>query len=312
MIQFIGHLARNTPSVSNKEKCFKIDSLFTKNPHIQAIVVVDENLFPISLITRVNFYQKIGTLYGYNLYMGRSVELVANKNPVIVDYTVPIIEVCEMAMARKDHELYDDIIITERGRYKGTVRIKDLLMRFAEIQKEMATYMNPLTGLPGNKIIEEKLHEALSLKKFSVLYFDIDYFKPFNDTYGFAKGDLLLKHIATIFSSCLKNQFLGHIGGDDFIAILNHYDYASICENIIAKFDKSIKKYYSNEHLEQNYVIAENRFGEVEKIPLISLSIAVITNETTQFHSVEEISNRASKIKRLCKKVSGSCYKTES
>ena len=89
-----------------------------------------ENDVPIGLVTRTHFYQKLGSLYGYNLYIGRSIELLMNKNILVVDYTTSIIEVSRMAMKRKEEELYDYVIITKYGLYAGVVSISRLLINF--------------------------------------------------------------------------------------------------------------------------------------------------------------------------------------
>lgn len=100
--------------------------------------------------------------------------------------------------------------------------------------------------------------------------------------------------------------FLGHIGGDDFIAILNHYQFC--CEEIIEEYGKMITSFYSPVHLLQQYVVTENRLGVPEEVSLVSLSIAVVTNEAKQFNSIEELAEFAAVVKKRCKKVKGSCY----
>ena len=105
-----------------------------------------------------------------------------------------------------------------------------------------------------------------------------------------------------------KGCFLGHIGGDDFIAVVDHHDIRSICESLIHDFDQIINDFYSSNHLSQHYVLAENRQGILEKIALVSLSIAIVTNKNRAFESVEELVEYAAVVKRKCKSVSGSCY----
>jgi diguanylate cyclase (GGDEF)-like protein len=194
----------------------------------------------------------------------------------------------------------------------GIVSIQRLLMKLVEVQTEFASYLNPLTRLQGNHIIEEKLQEILYQEKYSILYFDLDNFKAYNDTYGFKKGDDLIQATAEILKRSLsaKDIFLGHIGGDDFIAALYHYDYQSICESIINEFDMNIGDYYKPDHLLQRFVIAENRQGVNEKIALVSLSIAVVTNRKQSFETVGELAEYAAIVKKKCKRINKSCYLT--
>lgn len=269
-----------------------------------------ENDVPIGLVTRTHFYQKLGSLYGYNLYIGRSIELLMNKNILVVDYTTSIIEVSRMAMKRKEEELYDYVIITKYGLYAGVVSISRLLIKFAELQSHIARYLNPLTFLPGNLLIEEQLKEIVSKEKFSVLYIDLDYFKTYNDLYGFAKGDQVIKATASILQDSIReaNGFLGHIGGDDFLAILYHHDYHSCCNKIIHKFNQMVPSIYSEKHLLQKFVYAEDRFGVKQRIPLLSISIAIVTNQDRTYLDAEEIVLHATAMKKKCKLMIGSCY----
>jgi diguanylate cyclase (GGDEF)-like protein len=309
MAGLIGEIAELVPTFRPEASNQLINELFKQNMKCSGIVVV-ENEIPVGLITRTNFYQKLGTLYGYNLYIDKSIKLLMNKSILAVDYSTPIIEVSKKAMSRDEAELYDYVIVTQNGLFAGVVSISRLLMKFAEVQSQMASFLNPLTGLPGNRLIHDQLSDSLSRKEFSVLYFDIDHFKIYNDIYGFAKGDHVIQMTATLLKKAIhkSNGFLGHIGGDDFLAILYHYQYSDLCDSVIRDFQSMVLNAYNHEHLAQNYVFAEDRSGEERKIPLLSISIAVVSNQFQQFTNTEEIINKATEIKKLCKRTVGSCY----
>ena len=293
------------PSMKNKE----VDKYFTENPNVQGIVVVQNNR-PIAHITRTHFYQKIGTQYGYNLYMGRENKLLAKKSPLIVEHSQPITEVSKLAMERRVEDLYDDVIVTENGHFKGIVTIKSLLTKLVEIQVEFASYLNPLSKLPGNHLIDKKIAEILHLGIYSVLYFDLDHFKTYNDLYGFNKGDKVLLHTTKILKRHVGQlgHFLGHVGGDDFVAILPHCKVEQICENIINEFDCSIRQFYQQDHLQNPNFQVKGRSGHMENLSVVSISIAVATNEYKTFDKVEELSDFVAAVKRNCKKIKGSCY----
>jgi diguanylate cyclase (GGDEF)-like protein len=313
MNAFIGDIAKNITCISPGKTCESVDLLFNEDPSLQGVVVIEEQR-PTGLITKMKFYQKMGTRYGYNLYMRRPIELLANNKPLIVDYYTSVIEVSKLAMNRAAEELYDYIIVIQNDMFCGVVSIRSLLIRVADIQIELASYLNPLTRLPGNNIINEKLNDTFEEKgDFSVLYIDLDRFKAYNDVYGFNKGDEILRITAKILSQNLsdKDGFLGHIGGDDFIVILNHHDYINYCTQVITEFDEKIKHFYSEEHLKQKFIYTENRDGRMEKIPLITISIAVVTNLMAQFNSADDIVNEATRIKKVCKLKSGSCFHAE-
>jgi diguanylate cyclase (GGDEF)-like protein len=308
MAVYIGDIAEPVPCISLNGISKEVDRIFSENTKLHGVVVVSEEA-PIALVTRTHFYQKMGSLYGYNLYMGRSIELIANKEPLIVDYFQSITEVSRLAMERKEEDRYDYVIVTKNDKYIGIVSIQRLLMKLAEVQTEFASFLNPLTRLPGNHIIEDKLKEIISEDTFSILYFDLDHFKAYNDTYGFKKGDEVLHAMADLLKRTFEKTgiFLGHIGGDDFIAVLNHYDFQSSCESIIKDFNRSIKRFYHSTHLSQDYVITENRLGVKEKIALVSLSVAAVTNQYQAFQNVEELVEYAAIVKKRCKKIKGSC-----
>ncbi|MFD1706130.1 GGDEF domain-containing protein [Siminovitchia sediminis] len=309
MAAHVGEIVESVPSISVQVKNQEVDRIFSGNPTLQGIVILDNDL-PVGLLTRALFYQKMGTLYGYHLYMNKAVELLPLKDPLITDYNQPITEVSKLAMKRKEEDLYDYVIVTKNRRYCGIASIQKLLLKLADIQAEIASFLNPLTGLPGNHMIEAKLKEILHKDQFSVLYIDLDHFKAYNDTYGFKRGDDLLKTIGELLKKVLHQDqaFLGHIGGDDFVAILPHYYYEWICRSIIEEFNKIISSFYHPIHLSQKYVFAENRLGIKEKISIVSVSIAVVTNEVYTFENIEEIAEYAAIVKKKCKMVDGSYY----
>jgi diguanylate cyclase (GGDEF)-like protein len=218
-------------------------------------------------------------------------------------------------MARSQNNLYDYVVVTQNRRLHGIVSIKNLLIKLAEFQVIQAMYTNPLSGLPGNVLIEEKMLEYLleGTKPYSLLYLDLDHFKEYNDTYGFKKGDLLLKEISNILSKYVllnehEDSFVGHIGGDDFIAILPDYNYELTCKDIIHEYRIRIKEYYDASDWNNQFVYTKNRNGQFGKIPLVTLSIAVVTNKHHRFQSMDEISKIAAKVKKQCKLIDESCF----
>ncbi|WP_247898317.1 diguanylate cyclase domain-containing protein [Paenibacillus pabuli] len=164
---------------------------FKSNPNLEGVAVMGKQ--GVSLMMRARFFQQIGTQYGYNLYMGRPVELVMNARALVVDYAEQITDVSVLAINRSEEELYDLVLITADDVLYGAVSIRRLLLAVADVRAEMAIFMNLLTGLPGNRIIDERLYQLLQLDDFSVLYIDLDHFKSYNDSYGFKMGDHLIQ-----------------------------------------------------------------------------------------------------------------------
>lgn len=174
--------------------------------------------------------------------------------------------------------------------------------------------VSPLTGLPGNVQIQSELKKrVLKKESFAVLYFDLDNFKAYNDTYGFLAGDEIIKQTArTIISNVNTEEnmhnFIGHIGGDDFVAIVCGEDYEKICQNIIIEFDQKIRKYYTEEDLNRGYLEVPNRKGIIEAMPLVSISIGVVEVDKNRFKNILDIGEVGAEVKHLAKTIPGSAY----
>ena len=175
--------------------------------------------------------------------------------------------------------------------------------------------VSPLTGLPGNVKIQSELKKRLSKKEaFTVLYLDLDNFKSYNDLYGFVRGDEIIKLTAQIITNNIykiqnANTFVGHIGGDDFVAILDEdINYEEVCQSIIAEFENNIPKYFNKEDLEKGYLEIANRKGVIEEFPLTALSIGVVVAENNRFNNILEIGEVGAQVKHLAKNTQGSCY----
>ncbi|MCF7869598.1 MAG: response regulator [Candidatus Omnitrophica bacterium] len=173
---------------------------------------------------------------------------------------------------------------------------------------------NPLTRLPGNISINKELENKLSLKEnFAVLYVDIDNFKVLNDYYGFGRGDEIIKETSQILVEAMQekgqsNDFIGHIGGDDFVIITSVEKAELISKSIIFKFDNFSPNFFDPEDRKKSYIEAKNRSGETSKFGFPTISIGIITNEKKDFNHVAQVSSRGAELKSLAKKFPESKY----
>lgn len=204
----------------------------------------------------------------------------------------------------------DDYITKPFDTHELVARMKTHLRR-AKQEKSF----NPLTGLPGNLLIEEQIKNRVANPSslFAVLYLDLDNFKAYNDAYGFLKGDEVLKLIAHVVTQCIKDlgnheDFVGHIGGDDFIAITTPDKADIICTELISKFDSTIPLFYTVEDRKRGFIITHDRQNKDVEYPLVSLSIAVVTNEKRPLMTHWQVAEIASELKRLAKAQEGSTY----
>jgi response regulator receiver modulated diguanylate cyclase len=156
--------------------------------------------------------------------------------------------------------------------------------------------ISPLTGLPGNVQIQSEIKRRLLKKKiFAILYLDLDNFKSYNDVYGFSNGDKIIEFTSKIITKNIlsKSQeiksFVGHIGGDDFVAIIDKTEYKDICEKIVNEFDNNVLEFFTKEDRERGYLKVLNRKGIIEKFPLTSISIGVVEIKPENIKNILEI-----------------------
>jgi diguanylate cyclase (GGDEF)-like protein len=203
----------------------------------------------------------------------------------------------------------DDFIISTHNEFVIEQRLRFISQR---ARRELDT--NPLTRLPGNesiiRYIQQMFDEGIEI---AVAWVDIDNFKPYNDRYGFSRGDEVLLATARIITNAVKEikqeyTFVGHVGGDDFVFICPMTNIRSLCEEIISRFDMVIRNFYNDEDLEQGGIISKDRSGETKTFPVMSISVAVIMNEEKHYKHYGHASQEATEIKRYVKGIEGSNY----
>jgi diguanylate cyclase (GGDEF)-like protein len=173
---------------------------------------------------------------------------------------------------------------------------------------------NPLTRLPGNHSIMREIQAKMdSGLPFAIAYVDLDHFKSYNDTYGFMRGDEILKMAARLLTNAIRKldspeAFAGHVGGDDFVFIVSPDQLDETCKEVIRNFDLIIGSFYDEEDRICGYIDSINRKGENERFPIISLSIAVVTNEYRPIEHIGEVSAIAAEVKKRVKSMEGSRY----
>lgn len=204
----------------------------------------------------------------------------------------------------------DDYLIKPPDPLDLRIRI-EMAMRRAHY----SFYASSLTGLPGGRIIEEVLLDRFKKDAFfSFVYIDIDNFKYFNDVYGYLKGDRAIMQTAYLLYNAVrkygnKDDFIGHIGGDDFVFITTVDKYEEICQNFILMFDKIMPFHYNPEDRKQGFIVARDRTHKVKRISLMSVSVAVVNkNNRTELLNPVEINEKVIEIKKYLKEIPGSKF----
>lgn len=307
---YIENLTTDTRPILPSTSVEHVFEIFKREPSILSLCIAKNNIV-LGIISKARFTIQLNGRYGFSLYQNKAISTLMETDFLAVDCQTPISAVTHIAMSRPADKLYDFIIVTKNDEYLGTVTIKDLLQKTTEIEVVNAKHQNPLSGLPGNVIIEQKMNNCiLSAGEYSILYLDIDNFKAYNDVYGFENGDIVIKLLAsTIAKYTAKDQFIGHIGGDDFVIILNNYESEPLSQAIIKNFEHDVLEFYNENDIKNGYIFTQNRHGETEKYPLITLTIVSITNNHTKFTDQYQISERLANLKKQCKQMKGSSQK---
>jgi GGDEF domain-containing protein/CBS domain-containing protein len=298
----IKNICSYTGIVSSMVSSNYVYNIFKQNPNFFGLCVVDDEV-PLGIITYEKLALKMSGHYGFSLFQNKPISELMDKNFLNVDHQTPISKVSYLAMSRPLEHLYDFIVVTEKGKYIGTVTIKDLLQKTTEIEVDNAKHQNPLSGLPGNLIVEQKLNYCLkSHMDYSVAYIDIDNFKAFNDVYGFECGDQVIKLLANILKDSIpKDYFIGHIGGDDFIVVINGIINEEYFEPIRTQFEFNVLSFYHPMDIHNGYIVTINRRGETEQFPLTTLTTVAVNNQSHECQDVYELTELLAKKKRNIK-----------
>ena len=300
---------------------------------IQDIYIIDNTQNVLNILKQI-FKDDVD----YQFKSVKTEELnIALKNipdMIIIDedtIDVNIIELCKSIRENEDNSITPIVVISSEWEKEHRLKILEQSIEYfilKPIDREYFYYtvrnilnllqnnrrISPLTGLPGNVQIQAEMKKRLLNKEqFAMFYFDLDNFKAYNDTYGFSNGDEIIKFTArTIVENVHKmgteDSFIGHIGGDDFVAITGPTDYERICKNIISDFDTYVLGYYSDEDVQKGYIEVANRRGIIEQFPLTSISIGVVEITPGRFKNTLEIGEVGAQVKHQAKSVMGSTY----
>ena len=204
--------------------------------------------------------------------------IVINEDAIKID----VIDVCKKIRKDEDNTITPVIVVSSNGERNHRMKILSESIEYfirKPVDEGYLYYtvknltrlltinrrMSPLTGLPGNVQINSELKKHLMKnEEFSILYLDLDNFKAYNDVYGFLKGDQIIEYTANIIVNAVHNYgngFVGHIGGDDFIAIVPSKDVEKLCQAIIYNFDNGVQKFYNDKDREDGYIEVANRKG---------------------------------------------------
>jgi EAL domain-containing protein (putative c-di-GMP-specific phosphodiesterase class I)/GGDEF domain-containing protein len=288
-----------TPAVNNDTA----GQMFDTRPELHAMAVIDGDR-PVGIVNRRAFMERYAKPFYRELYGKRSCTLLMNDQPFVIECHASIEELTEMLTGQDQRYLADGVILTESGHYAGLATGESLVRTLAEIRLEAARYANPLTFLPGNIPISAHIARLLDKRvPFTACYSDLNHFKPFNDQYGYWRGDEMIKLAAAALAEHCDpvRDFLGHVGGDDFVVLFQSPDWLERCEKILAHFNGEARALFDPADREAGGIRAEDRQGNPAFFPLTTISIGAVRIGPGDFRRHEDVASAAAAAKREAK-----------
>jgi EAL domain-containing protein (putative c-di-GMP-specific phosphodiesterase class I)/GGDEF domain-containing protein len=287
-----------TPTMSLGE----VGNIFKQRSDMLSIPVV-KNGFPIGLIHRWRVLEIFSAQYGRILHERTSAIDFMQQDRLIFDRSQKIEGASKAITSADDNYLRQHFIVTDKGRYVGIVNTKKLLKSITGIQIKKARYANPLTLLPGNVPIDEHIQTLLDQKRgFSLAYVDLNHFKPFNDQFGYRRGDAIIRWLGKLLEEhTSQSTFVGHVGGDDFVLIFENDRMHQDCQNIINAFTSKVVEFYREGDLTNNYVNGTDRQGNPCRFSILGLAIGGVPKTMITTVNGIDIAALAAKAKKLAK-----------
>jgi diguanylate cyclase (GGDEF)-like protein len=266
------------PTLSVKSRNDDVVGLFNRRPTLHAVAILDGNK-PVALINRRAFMDQYALPYHRELFGKRQCMQFANLKPLIVERGATLEQIASLFADDEQQHLSDGFIVTDKGRYTGLATGSSMVRAVTEMRLETARYANPLTFLPGNVPLNSHIDRLIANgAAFVACYFDLDHFKPFNDRYGYYHGDEVLKTAASTLASVREptRDFLGHIGGDDFLLLFQSENWRERVTRAIEMFNEVVKRFYSPEERLAGGIHGEDRLARPTFFGFVRLSAGVV------------------------------------
>lgn len=293
------------PALNSVVPAGEVMQLFLDNPDWTGLAVVESGI-PVGMINRAQLLAMFAMPYGRALYEKKPIKRLMAISPVVVDEHTSLDDVSQLLTSNGDGDNNWFFIVTSAQQYAGIGSVRLLLKQITERKLQHARYANPLTLLPGNVPIYQEVDRLLSQRaKFSLAYADLNHFKPYNDTYGYSRGDLVLQLLGEIICHAIagSGNFVGHVGGDDFIIIFTSEHWHTACQQIVEDFNQRIVHYYDAEHAQAGGIRAVSRSGDICFYPLLTLSIGIVVPDPTLCLCHHDVAAIAASAKSEAKKL---------
>jgi len=304
-------LAHDMAAVTASATCNQIVRAFHDDLRLHSLPVVDSGNRIIGVLRALDILRRGTEGFFHELHGRHSCTRIMDPNPLVFEASETLLNMSKAVAQLDDRHLVDGFFVTEGGMYLGAGRMTELIKAVTEQQLTTARYANPLTQLPGNVPIDQTIQQMLRTKAtFAVAYFDLDNFKAFNDVYGYRAGDEVIRLTGCILQSIAdeSTDFIGHIGGDDFVAVFLSPDWEARVQRSLTLFDQAVLQHLRSEHIEAGGLSTKNRQGVEVFHGLVCLSVGIVRIAPGDFALTSEISSRLAEAKKMAKQMSGSSF----
>jgi len=304
-------LVHPMPTLTPERPCQEVFELFHQDEQLHCLPVITPQGKAIGIIRRNRLLAHFAERFGHSLYAKRPVRSLMDHQPIQVDAGLDVLQVSQHLIEHNSDEMDAWFIICEEGRYLGMGSVRELMRRLTHYQLQMARHANPLTLLPGNVPIQQALERAIVMQeRFHLAYCDLNFFKPYNDVYGYDRGDQLITLIATLLRKHLgqRHNFIGHLGGDDFILLLRHPGWEQHIVAMQAELRQVRQHYYRDEDWRAGGIQSLDRDGQPRFFPLLELAIGLVGWQPGCGVTATQLSEQLTQAKKAAKQLSGEDY----
>lgn len=306
--QTVGSLDIAHPTLGPDMTCEQFDALLREDPVRSAYAVIDDHQRTLGLVTRDAFFEKTSGPFGFAFHATKSITAIMERHPLRIDVGTSVDAASRLATSRPHGSVNHPVVVESTGRYVGLLSMQALLEVVTALEIRHATYASPLTGLPGNVVIDSEIRRALESggrEPTAFVYVDIDNFKALNDAYGFAAGDDVLRLLADlmreIFEPIGEEVLVGHVGGDDFVVVAPDGAVDAACTRLGSEFDLRVRGFYAPKDLERGGIESVDRRGNPHFFPIAALSMAVVVEHDLLHQDLHDVARVAAELKRLAK-----------
>ncbi|PXV58273.1 diguanylate cyclase/phosphodiesterase [Dyella jiangningensis] len=300
----VSHLLMEAPSVHPRQTNDEVMALFVEHPELHAVAVVKDGQ-PIGLINRRLVNERMAQPFARELLARKSCTALMNSAPLVCDENRSLESLADVLRGEDQRYLADGFIVTRKGHYLGLGTGEALVRRVSELRIEAARHANPLTFLPGNIPTTEHLERLIDGgDAFTVVHVDLTDFKPFNDHYGYSRGDEMIRLLSSLLSEHVDPSldFVGHIGGDDFVVLFQSTDREARCQRIIDAFNARSPQLFDTEDLAHGGLRGKDRRGEPQFFPCTTVVMGAVELSPPLPQRAQSIAMLAARAKRQAKR----------